>query len=175
MFTAWRKKLMAALRGPAPGPKRGATDPTLALGTTTPFAKKPPAQTAPSPVSEVASTAPARPPVLKLKFGGVRHLVSAADGEIMIGRGPDTQINVSSPHVSRHHATLLWDPNGYPRLVNLSQAGTSLKPSGGAPRVVDGSCKLEGEGSIGLFADYAVAEANGMIVKYEAKWPKDSG
>ena len=159
MFAIWGKlkKLVGAAQ---PG---AATDPTLVPGTVSPFAKAPPPQ-----------PPPARQPVLKLKFGGVRHRVSAADGEIMIGRAPDAHILVSAPHVSRHHATLIWDSDGYPVLVNLSQSGTSLKPSGGAPRVVEKSCALEGEGAIGLFAEYAFAEANGTVVTYEAKWPSRS-
>src|SRR5215472_18267290 len=137
MFIAWGKKLgkklkldrlIAALEGPA-RPKVAAADPTLVPGTMSPFAKRPRPQPA-------ASAASAHQPVLKLKFGGVRHRVSAADGEILIGRAPDAQILVSAPHVSRHHATLIWDSEGYPVLVNLSQSGTSLKPSGEAPRTV---------------------------------------
>lgn len=142
----------------------------------TPFAKTPRPQPAAAPTS-AAPAAPAnspRQPVLKLKFGGVRHRVSAADGEIMIGRAPDAQILVSASHVSRHHATLIWDQNGYPLLVNLSQSGTSLKRNGEAPKVIETSCSLDGEGSIGLFADYAYAEANGSVVTFEAKWPSRS-
>lgn len=169
-------ELMAALGAPV-AVRAAATDPTLVPGTMTPFApaKAPPPKPAAAPAGPVSAAPASVPaPVLKLKFGGVRHRVSAADGEIMMGRAPDAQILVSAPHVSRHHATLIWDPNGYPRLVNLSQSGTSLKPSGEAPRVVDGSCVLEGEGGIGLFADYAFAEANGTVVTYEAKWPRRS-
>src|SRR5262245_46370338 len=117
------------------------------------------AAAAPASAALAVPAAPVKWPVLKLKFGGVRHRVSKADGEIMIGRAPDAQILVNAAHVSRHHATLIWDENGYPLLVNLSQSGTSLKPNGGAARVVETSCALEGEGSIGLFDDYAFAEA----------------
>lgn len=117
--------------------------------------------------------APAAPkkPVLKLKYGGVRHHVCADDGEIMIGREPKANILVAEAHVSRHHATIIWDDRGYPLLVNLSKSGTSFHLDGAAPAVVDGSMRLEGAGRIGLCADFAFAEQNRAVVVFESKWP----
>jgi pSer/pThr/pTyr-binding forkhead associated (FHA) protein len=107
--------------------------------------------------------------VLKLKYAGVRHRVSAADGEILIGREPGVNILVAASHVSRRHATIIWDPDGYPLLVNLSQSGTSVQLNGQPAAAVEGSLRLEGEGRIGLAQDFAFAEAEKTVVVFEAK------
>jgi hypothetical protein len=122
----------------------------------------------PQPV--VAAATGVKKPELKIKYAGVKQRVSAADGEITIGREPGSVIHVGAPHVSRHHATIIWDDHGYPLLVNLSQSGTSVHPEGGEPMTLDGSTRLEGAGRIGLFADFAYAESNDSIVVFEAKW-----
>lgn len=122
-----------------------------------------PTAAAPSPV--------ARKPELKLKFAGVRHRVSKEDGEITIGRDSVSVIHVGAPHVSRRHATIIWMDDGYPVLVNLSKSGTSIQQEGGQAMTLDGSTRLEGAGRIGLFADFAYAEANDSVVAFEAKWP----
>jgi hypothetical protein len=124
--------------------------------------------TAPAPAAEPQAPRPRRP-VLKLKHAGVRHRVSAADGEILIGREPGVNILVAAAHVSRRHATITWDPDGYPLLVNLSKSGTSVQASGQPAAVVEGSLRLEGEGRIGLAQDFAYAEAEKTVVTYEAK------
>jgi hypothetical protein len=118
-----------------------------------------------------AADAVPKNPVLKLKYGGVRHRVSRDDGEIMIGRETQANILVTAAQVSRHHATIIWDDLGYPLLVNLSKSGTSVQLEGGAPAVVDGSMRLEGVGKIGLCSDFAYAEQNQTVVDFESKWP----
>jgi hypothetical protein len=132
-------------------------------------AHAPAAPPAALPAGGPAAGTPKRPE-LKLKYGGVRHRVSAADGEITIGREPGSIVHVGAPHVSRHHATIIWADDGYPLLVNLSQSGTSIQPDGGQAMKVDGSTRLEGTGRIGLFADFAYAESNNSVVVFEAKW-----
>lgn len=117
------------------------------------------------------ATATTRLPVLKLKFGGVRHRVSKEDGEVLIGRESDSNILVASPHVSRHHAKVIWDSEGYPLLVNFSRHGTSVHVEGrAAPFRIDDSFRFEGRGRIGLYGDFATAEANGTVVDYDCKW-----
>lgn len=131
-------------------------------------APTPPPEPAPARGTDTAS--PARALGLKLKYGGIRHRVTAADGEIMIGRAPDANIVVSEQHVSRHHASVIWDDYGRPLLVNLSQLGTSLQVDGApAPERVDTSTRLRGQGRIGLSGDYAYAEAQKIVVAYEVK------
>jgi hypothetical protein len=126
-----------------------------------------------APEPPALATEPAAPrvkrPVLKLKHAGVRHRVSAADGEILIGREPGVNILVAASHVSRRHATIIWDGDGNPLLVNLSKSGTSVQPSGQPAMAVDGSLRLEGEGRIGLAQDFAFAEAEKTVVTYESK------
>lgn len=117
------------------------------------------------------ATASTRLPVLKLKFGGVRHRISREDGEVLIGRESDANILVASPHVSRHHAKVIWDSDGYPLLVNFSKHGISVHVEGrDAPTRIDDSFRFEGKGRIGLYGDFATAEANGTVVDYECKW-----
>jgi hypothetical protein len=146
-------------RAPAPPPPRVAPPPA-----------PPPAAPAEAPASApVAAPSKARAPGLKLKYGGIRHRVTAADGEIMIGRAPDANIVVSEQHVSRHHATVIWDDRGYPLLVNLSQIGTSLQVDGQAPQTVETSTRLTGQGRIGLSGEFAFAEQHGIVVVYEVK------
>lgn len=152
MFGFWKKK-------------RDAGEPAAEVA-----AAAAPLAVAPAADAPAIDSAP-RKPVLKLKYGGVRHRVSADDGEIMIGREPKANILVAAPHVSRHHATIIWDDRGYPLLVNLSKSGTSILADGGtAPVVVDGSERIDGAGRIGLCADYAFAEQNQTLVVFEAKW-----
>ena len=117
------------------------------------------------------ATAATRLPVLKLKFGGVRHRVSREDGEVLIGRESDSNILVASPHVSRHHAKVIWDSDGYPLLVNFSKHGISVHEEGKpAPARIDDSFRFEGRGRIGLYGDFATAETHGTVVEYECKW-----
>lgn len=116
------------------------------------------------------ATASTRLPVLKLKFGGVRHRVSREDGEVLLGRESDSNILVASPHVSRHHAKVIWDSEGYPLLVNFSRHGTSVQCEGQAPFRIDDSFRFEGRGRIGLYGDFATAETHGTVVEYECKW-----
>jgi hypothetical protein len=119
---------------------------------------------------ESVPAARTRVPGLKLKYGGVRHRVTKADGEIMIGRDVDANILVNAPHVSRHHASIIWDDEGYPLIVNLSKSGTSLKIDGQSePVSFSSSTRLEGEGRIGLAEDFAYAEAQQTVVIYELK------
>lgn len=124
----------------------------------------------PAPAPTAAPAAAARAPVLKLKFGGIRQRFSAVDGEIMIGRAPDANIVVSEQHVSRHHASIIWDDFGNPLLVNLSQIGTSVQVDGQrAPERVETSTRLTGQGRIGLSAEFAFAEEHQITVAYEVK------
>ncbi len=132
----------------------------------------PPRAPAPAPsLAPAAEPAPAtRAPVLKLKYGGIRLRFTTADGEIMIGRAPDANIVVSEQHVSRHHATIIWDPNGAPLLVNLSPIGTSVQVDGStAPIFVETSHRLAGAGRIGLSADFGFAVSHQAVVAYEVK------
>lgn len=174
--------LVAALSGgpmPMTNPDAATMIPAMAgafAGAAAPMV--PPAVPAPAPAPAPAlgtpAAGPAKRPELKLKFGGVRHRVSKDDGEITLGRDPGSVIHVGAPHVSRHHATIIWMDDGYPLLVNLSQSGTSIQQDGGQPMTIDGSTRLEGTGRIGLFADFAYAEANNSVVVFEAKWPPRS-
>lgn len=161
---------MAATAVFAPGVlPRGPSTPAQAVPAS-PAPRPPSAEPAPAP----AVASPARAPSLKLKYGGIRHRVTAADGEIMIGRAPDANIVVSEQHVSRHHASVIWDDDGRPLLVNLSQIGTSLQVDGVPPERVDTSTRLRGEGRIGLSGDFSYAEARKIVVAYEVKGDSDA-
>jgi FHA domain len=152
---------------PPPAPVR-VPEPAPAPAPEAPKAS-PPASVA---ASDQASTPapPHKPPGLKLKYGGVRLRFTAADGEIMLGRAPDANIVVSEQHVSRHHASIIWDDFGSPLLVNLSQIGTSVQVDGQpAAERVETSIRLKGRGRIGLSGEFAYAEEHQSIVAYEVK------
>jgi len=174
------QRLIAALAA-VPTPLAAATiaPPPVSGPVRTPAAAPSPPHRVPEPVltpvtlaaPEVARPAPAaKPPGLKLKYGGIRHRVTAADGEIMIGRAPDANIVVSEQHVSRHHASIIWDDYGNPLLVNLSQIGTSVQVDGQpSPERVETSIRLKGQGRIGLSGEFAYAEEHQIVVAYEVK------
>ena len=57
------------------------------------------------------------------------------------------------------------------RRFGLVAGGGGLSGGGKpAPARIDDSFRFEGKGRIGLYGDFATAEANGTVVDYECKW-----
>ena len=167
---AWTR-LKRALRPPAPDPVAPIAESVASAPTIVPAN----AQTAPveEPPARAAAPQPAAPAVLlALSRGDQAALLKASGGAAVLGRSLESCIVVASLHVSRAHARIEWDESGAPCLVNLGQAGTSVRNKGeSAYRVFEGRFTLAGEGTIALAADGAEAEERGDVVSFQVNSP----
>ena len=90
------------------------------------------------------------PGALRLTWGGQSRLLTAQDMPIVLGRSPQSLIELEDPRVSRVHARLDWHGASF-HLTDLSFNGTTVRFEGLQPlslRRTD--CTLHGRGEIGL-------------------------
>ncbi len=129
----------------------------------------PPAPKAPPPPPAVEAAAPrskARSSVV-LKFAGTVRRFSPSEGEILMGRGKDVHVNIPVLQVSRKHAKIVWEENGLPHLVNLSQNGTSVRfTKTGKEMTCTAKLALEEDGEIALCGAFSQVTTPDEIIAF---------
>lgn len=116
----------------------------------------------------IPKTPPAQMRTLLLTHGGKEYRFSPGVADIVIGRARENTIVLTSRYVSRSHIRISWPAGTEPAVRNLSRTGTSLRFSGG-PQIdrLLGEAVLKGAGEIGLAADFADAEKEGDVIRFE--------
>lgn len=119
-------------------------------------------------IAPVPKTVPAQLRTLLLTHGGKEYRFSPGVADIAIGRARENTIVLPSKFVSRSHVRISWPAGAEPAIRNLSRTGTSLRFSGG-PQIdqLSGEAILKGAGEIGLAADFADAEKEGDVIRFE--------
>lgn len=102
-----------------------------------------------------------------LKFGGVERRFTAADGEVLMGRGKDVHVIVPEIHVSRKHAKIVWEDGRYPHLVNLSQNGACVRfAESGREQTCMSKIPLEGSGEIALCSRFGQISSPAELIGF---------
>lgn len=87
---------------------------------------------------------------LALSISGLSLLVEAGSAEIYLGRAADCRLRIQRPYISRIHARIVADRQGF-HLIDMSINGTYVRTDRGqAYKLVSGSLRLNGAGSISL-------------------------
>ncbi len=127
----------------------------------TPELPKAPATATPS----ASSTRPAPKSRMALTFQGKTIVVDDQQTQVIIGRGPGCQLQLTESHVSRVHAWVLKQ-RGQFVLIDSSSNGTFLRQGGGAEVKVSKSTQaLSGRGDFSLGLSGSLGECN--RIRYE--------
>ena len=104
---------------------------------------------------------------ITLTLGGNERRFTAADGEVVIGRGKDVHMIVPEIHVSRKHARIVWEDGQVPYLENLSQNGTCVREaSTGKEHTCMARMPLQGQGEIALCSRFSQTSSPAEIIAF---------